>query len=39
VKDTSTIVITDAAGKVVYNSLEAADEQTFRAALSTAGLK
>jgi hypothetical protein len=39
VKDTSTIVITDAAGKVVYNSLEAADEQTFRTALSTAGLK
>ena len=38
VKDTSTIVITDAAGKVVYNSLEAADEQTFRAALSKAGL-
>jgi thiol-disulfide isomerase/thioredoxin len=38
VKDTSTIVITDASGKVVYNSLEAADEQTFRAALSKAGL-
>lgn len=38
VKDTSTIVITDAAGKVVYNSLEAADEQTFRSALSKAGL-
>jgi thiol-disulfide isomerase/thioredoxin len=38
VKDTSTIVITDASGKVIYNSLEAADEQTFRAALSKAGL-
>lgn len=38
VSDTSTVVITDSAGKVVYHSSEAADEGTFRDALKQAGL-
>lgn len=38
VHDTSTIVIVDGKGKVVYNSAGAADEAAFRAALVKAGL-
>lgn len=38
VRDTSTIVIVDGKGKVVYNSAGAADEAAFRAALGKAGL-
>ncbi|MGH9286625.1 MAG: TlpA family protein disulfide reductase, partial [Acidimicrobiales bacterium] len=38
VRETSTVVIVDAAGKVVYHSTGVADEATFRAAFATAGL-
>lgn len=38
VRDTSTVVIVDGKGKVVYNSAGAANEAVFRAALAEAGL-
>jgi thiol-disulfide isomerase/thioredoxin len=38
VADTSTVVITDASGKVVYQSSGEANEATFREALGRAGL-
>lgn len=38
VADTSTVVITDAAGTIVYRSAAPADEATFRDALTRAGL-
>jgi thiol-disulfide isomerase/thioredoxin len=38
VRDTSTVVICDAAGKIVYHSTGTADEATFRSALAKAGL-
>ena len=38
VRDTSTVVIVDAVGKVVYHSVGGADEATFRSAFAKAGL-
>jgi thiol-disulfide isomerase/thioredoxin len=38
VRDTSTVIILDATGKVVYHSTGAADEATFRSAFAKAGL-
>jgi len=38
VRDTSTVVIVDAVGKVVYHSAGGADEATFRSAFAKAGL-
>ena len=39
VRDTSTVVIVDAAGKIVYHSAGEADEVTFRSAFASAGLR
>lgn len=38
VRDTSTVIILDGVGKIVYHSTGAADEATFRSAFAKAGL-